>query len=516
MNDFQVAGVNLKMKEYDLVSIGTGVGLTLANAGLRRGLKVALVEMGKVGGTCLTKGCIPSKVLVYPADVIREAQHAQKVGVYVKIDQIDWKLISTRMWSQIDHGKQMEQGLKHVPGLDFYQGVGAFTGDYQMVIDLGNQTEEITSEKFIIASGARSLIPPIKGLEEMGYITNESFFDAKFPKKPWKSLAIIGGGIIAAEFAHVFSAVGTDVTIIEMLPRLVITEEPEASRFLEREFREYMDVKLNQKAVAVEGKKGQKVIIMEDMNNGKQSQVSAEEILIATGRRPNSDILKVEKTGVETDKHGWIITNEYLETSKENIWCIGDANGKYQFRHKANAEAEVASTNIFVGKEERIPMKYNAIPWAIFSYPQIGHVGLTEAEAIEQGYKIYAAIQNYSSIAKGFAMGFEEDAPDDGFVKLIVDQSRTLLGASIIGPHAAILVQQLVYLMNAGYVCELKMPHKEEPIEIYSQTCPEAGSVMPIYRSQIIHPSLNEVVGWALGNLRPVNIEHGQHEHHHD
>lgn len=502
------------MKEYDLVSIGTGVGLTLANAGLRRNLKVALIEMGKVGGTCLTRGCIPSKVLVYPADIIREAQHAQKVGVHFKVDKIDWELIGKRMWSQIDEGKGMEQGIKHVPGLDFYQGVGKFTGDYKMVIELGNKTEEITSEKFVIASGARSLIPPIKGLEEANYVTNENFFGEKFPKKPWKSLVIIGGGIIAAEFAHVFATFGTEVTIIEMLPRLVTTEEPEVSRFLERGFRNHMKVLLNQKAVAVEAKKGLKVITVEDMNTGKQSQVSAEEILVATGRRPNSDILQVKKTGVETDKHGWIITNEYLETSKKNIWCIGDANGKYQFRHTGNYEAEVASTNVFVGDDERIPVNYNSVPWAIYTYPQIGHVGLTEAEAIKKGHKIYIAINNYSSVAKGFAMGIDEGAEDDGFVKLVVDQSRSLLGVSVIGPHAALLVQPFVYLMNAGFVCELRMPHKEEPIELYGKTCPEAGSVMPIYRSQIIHPSLNEVPGWALGSLRPVNIEH-HHGHDH-
>ncbi len=497
------------MKEYDLICIGTGVGLTVANAGLRRGSKVAVVEMGKVGGTCLTRGCIPSKVLVYPADVIREAEHATKIGVQLKLENVSWDRIAKRVWSQIDESKEMEVSLKQIPNFDFYQGVGEFTGEYQMQIDLGGKTEDIAGEKILIASGARSLIPPIKGLEEAGYVTSESFFGEKFPKKPWKSLAIIGGGIIAAEFAHVFSAFGTKVTIVEMMPRILITEEPEVSRFAEREFRKHMDVLLNQKAVAVDTKKGAKVIITEDMNSGTQSQISAEEILVATGRRPNTDLLKPEKTGVTMDKRGWITTNEYLETSKKKIWCIGDANGKYQFRHKANYEAEVVSTNMFAqSDEERVSVDYKATPWAIFSYPQVGHVGLTEAEALEKGYKIYVAIHNYSEVAKGFAMGFTQGAEDDGFVKLIVDQSRAILGASVVGPHAAILIQQFVYLMNAGFVCELNPPREEEPIQMYSQTCPEAGSIMPIYRSQIIHPSLNEVTGWALGALRPVNIEH--------
>ncbi|TFG04753.1 MAG: dihydrolipoyl dehydrogenase, partial [Promethearchaeota archaeon] len=446
------------MKEYDLITIGTGAGLTIANAALRRGLKVAIVESGKVGGTCLTRGCIPSKVLVYPADVLREAQHAQKVGIQLKVDKLDWDVISKRMWSQIDESKEMEAGLKQVPGLDFYKGTGEFIGEYQLLVDRGSKREEITAPKILIASGARSLIPPIEGLEEAGYVTSETFFGEKFPKKPWKSLAIIGGGIIAAEFAHIFSALGTEITIVEMLPRLVTTEEPEVSRFLERQFRQYMTVLLNKKAVAVELKKGQKQIIIEDMTSGDQSQVSTDEILVATGRRSNSDLLKPEKTGVKMER-GWIKTNEYLETSKKNIWCIGDANGLYQFRHKANYEAEIASTNIFATDDtHRITASYNAVPWAIYTYPQIGHVGMTEAEALEKGYKIYVGIHNYSSVAKGFAMGYTEGAPDDGFVKLIVDQSRAILGASIIGSYAAILIQQYVYLMNAGFLCELQMP----------------------------------------------------------
>ena len=272
---------------------------------------------------------------------------------------------------------------------------------------------------------------------------------------------------------------------------------------------------VNKKAVAVKKNGGEKIVTVEDMKSGEKSEVRAEEIFVATGRKSNADLLKVEKTAVKTDKRGWIITNEYLETSKKNIWCIGDANGKYQFRHKANAEAEICSNNMFAAKDERMAMDYSSVPWAIFSHPQVGHVGMTEAEAIDKGYKIYVAIKNYSSVAKGFAMGYDRGDIDDGFVKLVVDQSRRLLGASVVGPHAALLIQPFVYLMNAGFTCQLSPTPGAPPELVYSQTCPEAGSFMPIYRSQVIHPSLNEVTGWAIGSLRPVNIEH-KHEHHHD
>ncbi|MHA1731256.1 MAG: dihydrolipoyl dehydrogenase family protein, partial [Promethearchaeota archaeon] len=371
------------MNEYDLVVIGSGVGLTVVNQGLRVGWKCALVESGKMGGTCLTRGCIPSKVLVYPADLIREAERAARVGVKLKVEKVDWGLIAKRMWSQIDESKEIEEGIGHAPNLDVFKGVGEFTGEYTMKVHLngGGDSEEFRGKRFVIATGARSLVPPISGLEEAGYVTNETFFGDKFPKKPWKSLAIIGGGVIAAEFAHVFSAVGTEVTIVEMLPRLLVTEEPEVSEFFEANARKYMRVLTNNKAIAVRRDGHDKVVTVEDMDSGERTEVRAEEILVATGRRSNSDLLKPEKTGVETDQRGWIKVNQFLETSKENIWSIGDANGTYQFRHKANHDAEFCARNIFAEPGHKQAVDYSAVPWAIFSHPQVGHVGMTEGEA---------------------------------------------------------------------------------------------------------------------------------------
>jgi len=504
------------MEIYDLVVIGSGAGLNVLNYGIQLGLKCALVEDSKLGATCLTRGCIPSKVLVYPADLIREMERAKRVGLSFKLEDVDWKLISKRMWSQINESKSIEKGLKQVPNLTLYKGVGEFIGEHEMQVK-SIKTQEIIgrfrSEKFVIASGARSFIPPIEGLEEVGYITNETFFGEKFPKKPWKSLIIIGGGVIAAEFAHIFSAFGTKVSIIEMLPRLVATEEPEISEFLMKNFKKYMDVHVNHKAIKALIKKGLKTVIARNVETGKEIEVSGEEILVATGRRSNADRLKVENAGVETDKRGWIKTNEYLETTKENIWCIGDANGKYQFRHKANYESEICVNNIFGPPESKMKIDYSAVPWAIYTHPQVGHAGMTQKEAIEKGHEIYVALKHYSSIAKGFAMGFESGDEDDGFVKLIVDKSFRILGTHIVGPNAAILVQPFVYLMNAGFTCQAPQYEGRADIPKLEKACPEAGSFMPIYKSMIIHPSLNEVAGWAIGSLKPINIK--AHEHHH-
>jgi dihydrolipoamide dehydrogenase len=505
------------METYDLVVIGSGVGLNVLNVGLQVGMNCALVENNKMGGTCLTRGCIPSKVLVHPADLIRESQHAEKIGLEFKIEKIDWDLIAKRMWSQIDESKEIEQGLSSVPNLTIYKGVGEFIGDYEMKVkdtEKGKEIGHFKGERFVIASGARSFIPPIQGIEEINYITNENFFGEKFPKKLWKNLIIIGGGVIAAEFAHIFSAMGVEVTIIEMLPRLVTTEEPEISQFLQKNFNKYMKVSLNEKAIKAYSKKKLKVVITKNTQTGEESEVMAEEIFIAAGRRSNADLLKVKNTGVETDEKGWIKTNNYLETNKRNIWCIGDANGLYQFRHKANYESEICTNNIFGPEGQKKSVEYSSVPWAIFTYPQIGHVGITQAEAIEKGYEIYVAFKNYSSVAKGFAMGYEPNQEDDGFVKLVVDKSYKILGVHVIGPYAAILVQPFVYLMNSGFTCTVPEDKDEKDLPKLERACPEAGSFMPIYHSMVIHPSLNEVTGWAIGNLKPVNIKM-EHEHHH-
>lgn len=501
------------MKKYDLVVVGSGVGLSVLSQAISMGWQCALVENGKMGGTCLTRGCIPSKVLVHPADLIRQAEHAKRIGLDFKVVKIDWGTIAKRMWSQIDESKEIDDGLTRAKILDVYRGVGKFADQYQMKVNLedGSESEAFTGERFLLASGARSAIPPVKGIEEIGYVTNETFFGDKFPKKPWTSLLILGGGIIAAEFAHIFSAMGTKVTIIEMLPRLVTTEEPEISELLEKNFRKYMTVLLGKKVVEAKKSKNKKILVVEDVETSERSQVEGEEILVAAGRKSNADLLKVENAGVETDKKGWIITNEYLETNVPNIWCIGDANGKLQFRHKANYEADVVATNI-LNPDDKEVVDYTATPWAIFTWPQIGHVGLTQQEAIDAGHEIYVAIKHYSSVAAGFAYGYEKGDDDDGFVKLIVGKDRKILGASVIGPDASILVQPIVYLMKAGIECA--MPKPDGNLEfVSSMACPEAGSVRPLYKSQVIHPSLNEVVGWAVGALRPVNIQ--EHEHHH-
>jgi mycothione reductase len=461
------------MEEYDLIIIGSGAGMNVASKAVQGGLRVALVEHGLMGGTCLNTGCIPSKILLYPADVIRELQEASRIGVEAAVTSVDFSLIMRRMRSfvKVDR-EQMEQGVSMVEGLTWYRETGEFVDEYQLRV--GEQT--ITAPKIVIASGARAVVPPIEGLEETGYLDHVSVLDLESLPE---SLILIGGGYIACEYGHFFSALGTRVTVLEMMPRLLLGEDPEISEVVRRVFSRYVDVFTNHRVEKVETKGDLKVVTAVDTESGERREFSAQEVMLAAGVRSNSDLLKPEKTGVETDERGWIKVNPYLETAKPGIWALGDATGRFMFRHNANYEAEIVATNAL--SDHRHEVDYHAVPHAVYGFPQVGAVGLTEAQAKEVGYQILVGRASYMDVTKGYAMGEE-----DGLVKVVVEQgSGKILGCHIVGPHAAILVQQIVYLMNAG-----------------------ERDYVPLADSQIIHPALSEVVLNAFGNMAPPDHVH--------
>jgi len=463
------------MKKFDLIVIGSGAGMNVASSAVAHGMNVAVIDRGPLGGTCLNRGCIPSKVMLYPADVIRMAEEAKAIGVHAKIEKVDFDLIMKRIWEIVlDDRHDMEHGVEQSEQIEFFNMDGAFVSDYTVKVG----KERISADTIIIASGARPLIPPIEGLEKVGYLTSATLFDIK---EPPESLVIVGGGYIAAEFAHFFSAIGTKVTILGRNPRLLPQEEPEISELLREKMSRYCQVHTGYEAVRAEIKNGLKTVIATNRADGQPYEFSGQEILVAAGRRSNSDILKPEKTGVETDGRGWIKTDPFLRTTKEGIWALGDATGKHMFRHTANYESEIVWRNAFT--EHQHPVDEHAIPHAVFTHPQVASVGMTEERA-KKSHEILVGVKKYYDVAKGYAMGEE-----DGFVKVIVDsETGRILGAHIIGPHAAILVQQLVYLMNT-----------------------EEQDYWPLARAQTIHPALSEVVVGAFGNLRPV----GEHRHEH-
>ncbi len=463
------------MKDYDVIVIGSGSGGTILDAAYRSGLKCAYVDRGPLGGTCLNVGCIPSKMLIYPADRIVEIQEAHKLGIKAEIKSIDFKAIMTRMRKPIDESLgHMRTGLKHAENLDFYEAEGRFIGDYTMEVE----GQKIRGDKIFIVAGARPSIPPIKGLDKINYLTNETLLSiTKLPK----SIVIIGGGYIAAEYGHFLAAMGSEVTMLQRSERLVPYMEPEISQVLEQALSRRMKIYTSTSAVEVKHTSAGEVVLGRNRRTRKEQQFKAERVLVATGRRSNADVLQVEKTGVETDERGFIIANEYMETSKPKIWALGDIIGKQMFKHTANREAQIAWNNASQPQQKR-KMEYHAVPYAVFSYPQIAGVGMTQEEA-EKSHDILVGVAKYSDIAKGEAMVEEE-----GFAKAIVEkETYTILGYHIIGPYAPILIQEVVDIMAIG------------------------GNMWTLAQGMHIHPALTELIVSALGNLRDPS--HAHHEH---
>ena len=477
------------MKEYDLIVIGSGAGMNVASSAYEQGLRVALVENGPMGGTCLNRGCIPTKILTYVADIITQSKHLENLGVRMKIEKIDYPWIMKRMRDEVD-GDSTRQGeaVDAAEGIDWYKGTGAFVSDYTLEID----GERIKAPNIIIAAGSRPLIPDIKGLEKVDYVTNDGALHLM--EQP-KSMVIVGGGYIATEFGHFFSAVGTDVTIIGRNRYLVKNEDPDVSEILKEELSERMNVITNHEVIEVKEEGGDKVVIAKDRDNGEKKEFRGEVLLLAAGRRSNADLFKPEKTGVKTDKNGWVIVDEYFRTSKKGIWSFGDAIGKYQFRHVANDESQIVWYNLVrtlnaqheQNEPELLTMDYHAIPRAVFSYPPIATVGMTLSEAKKSGLSLFVGQADYSIAAKGFAMG-----NPNSLIRVIVDgDSRRILGATIIGPYSPILIQEIINLMYT----------------------PE-GSYQPMFQAMHIHPALPEVIQRAFGRLAPIDGEHAHHHHH--
>jgi mycothione reductase len=455
------------MEKYDVIVIGSGSGMVVVEEALSHGLKVALVDRGPTGGTCLNTGCIPSKMLIYAADRIIEAQDAKKLGVAADIKNIDFKFIMERMRKNISgYRDRMRKGLSEVKNLDFYQGEAHFVQDYTLEVN----SITILGNKICIASGSRTAIPPIKGLKDIGYLTNETVLQLK--ERP-KSIIIIGGGYIAVEYSHFFASIGTKVTILEMASRLILSEEPAISELIKKKLSQRMEIHTNSLVEEIKTKNGNCVVVAKDANTNELKEFMAQKVLVAVGRRSNADLLKVENTGVDTDSRGYIKVDEYMETSKKNIYAVGDANGQQMFTHVANREAGVAANNIL--HESREKMNYTAAPHAVYSHPQIASVGLTEENA-KKDHTILVGIAKYSDIAKGEAM-IEEDS----FAKAIVEkETEKILGFHIIGPNAPELIQEVVNTMESG------------------------GTISNIMSGMHIHPALSELIQQTLANLEEV------------
>jgi mycothione reductase len=454
------------MKEYDVIVVGSGAGSAIVDGALSQNLKVALVDRGPLGGTCLNVGCIPSKMLIFPADRVVEIQEAKKLGIDAEIKRIDFHAIMERTRKYVSGiESRIRERVQNTPGLDFYGHTGHFVGDYTMEVE----GQRIRGKKIFLVSGARPAIPPVKGIEDIDYLTNETVF--ALDEKP-DSLIVIGGGYIAVEFAHFFAAMGTKMTIIQRAERLVKEEEPEICDLLKRRMQERMSIHTETEAIEAKQENGGCRIVAKSEKTGKIQEFVAEKVLFGAGRMSNADLLKTENTGVAIDKKGYIKVNEHFETSKKNIWAFGDAIGKKMFRHAANKQADIVWHNSMQQGEEKLD--FNTIPHAVFTYPPIASVGMVEAEA-KKLHEVMVGKSPYSEVAKGIAM-----MDDYSFAKAVIEKDTwRILGFHIIGPYAPILIQEVIDAMSTG-----------------------GGTVMPIVGGMRIHPALPEIIFDTLRNLK--------------
>ena len=497
------------MKQYDVIVVGTGGANIVVDAAQRKGLRIAQIEKGKFGGTCLTRGCIPTKVMVTAANAVREVEDFKKIGIQVGPATIDWDVMSKRVWHMIDEHKDIYKYYNAFDNVDVYRGVATFLEDKVMQVALndGTVSEPITAPIIVLGTGGYSKINDIPGLEEAGYLSSESLFGDKYPEKPFKSLAIMGGGPIGTEFGHVFATAGTDVHLIQHNIRLLPKEDAEISAHIyENLTHQGLHVYLNQEPEEVRVENGEKVVVIRDRATGEVQEIRAEEILMASGIKPAVEELHLERTNIEQKRGGWIRTNEFLETSVEGVYAMGDVNGEAPFRHKANYEADILAHNLFVAEspDDFRWARYDVVPAVTFTYPEVGHLGLTEQEAKEKGYNVGVGKNHYSSTAKGFAMGLNPGDADDGFVKIVVDKdTNNILGIHVIGPQASILFQPYVNLMNSG-TTTLQAINED----IASETTKalrakgltrnmDPHSVITVGETMSPHPSLIEVIMWT-------------------
>jgi len=455
------------MQEFDLIVIGSGSGLDVANAVAEHGWRVAIIEKGRMGGTCLNRGCIPSKLLIHSADVAEIIRTAGLFGIKISGYSIDFESIVDRSNKIIDSDSDgIKNAFSKIDNPTLFSQQCEFVGE--KTIAVGNET--IRADNILIASGTRPAVPKIDGLDgNDGYLTSDEAL--RLIKQP-RVLTIIGGGYVAAELAHFYGALGTEINIVQRRDLLLPDEDEEiAAKFTELYSKKYK-IYLSYNTENVSKNDGIFHVRAKNSSSGKVIELESDQLLVATGRVPNSDTLNLSRTGVKADETGFIIVDKYLETNVKGIFALGDAVGRYPFKHNANHEAQYVFNNI-IHRDRKVEVDYTAIPHAVFSWPQVSGAGYTEQELKKEKIEYNKATYPYIDTAMGKAI---EDR--DGLVKLLVSRiDGRILGCHIIGSHASILIHEVLIAMKSG-----------------------PGAINSIARTVHIHPALSEVISRAAAS----------------
>jgi pyruvate/2-oxoglutarate dehydrogenase complex dihydrolipoamide dehydrogenase (E3) component len=457
------------MADYDAIIIGTGqAGPALARRLAAAGWKVAIIERKFFGGTCVNTGCTPTKTLVASAYAAYLARRAHDYGVTIggPID-VNMKAVKARKDAvSLPSREGVERSLKRLKGCTVFEGHGRFVGPKTVEVN----GERLTADKIFINVGGRALVPPIRGLDQVPYLTNSSMMEVDFLPP---HLIVLGGSYVGLEFAQIYRRFGSDVTVIELAPYLIAREDEDVSRAVADILKdENVDVRLNSKVVEV-AKQGNNIEVTVE-HSGTKSQVIGSHLLLAIGRRPNTDDLGLDKAGVATDSRGYIEVDDQLRTNVSGIWALGDCNGRGAFTHTSWNDFEIVAANLLDNDPRRVSDRITA--YALYIDPPLGRAGMTETDVRKSGRPALIATMAMEDVSRAFEKGETK-----GFMKILVDsETKQILGASLLG----LAGDEVIH-------CILDVMYVKAPYTV-------------LQRAVHIHPTVSEFIPTMLGDLRPL------------
>jgi pyruvate/2-oxoglutarate dehydrogenase complex dihydrolipoamide dehydrogenase (E3) component len=458
------------MQHYDAIIIGTGqAGPSLAGRLAGAGRKVAIVERKYFGGTCVNTGCIPTKAMVASAYAAHLARRAVDYGVLIEGPiNIDMKAVKARKDAISMRSRTgVETWLKGTQNCTVYQGHARFESPTNIRVG----SELLSSDHIFINVGGRAVVPPMPGIDEIPYLTNSSMMDVDFLPR---HLVIVGGGYVGLEFGQMFRRFGSEVTILEMGPHVIRHEDEETSQAIEEILRqEGIHVRLDSECIGFHPHTDG-VAVTVDCKEGSP-EVIASHVLLAVGRRPNTDDLGIENAGIVTDRRGYIAVDEELRTNVPGIWALGDCNGRGAFTHTAYNDYEIVAANLLDGDSRRVSDRITA--YNLYTDPPLGRAGLTEAEARNSTVHLLVGQRPMTKVGRAVEKGETK-----GFIKILVDgESKQILGAAILGTGGDEVIHCILDMMYAK------------------------AQYTVMQRAMHIHPTVAELLPTVLGELKPLS-----------